>query len=323
MCELISVVVPVYNVSEYLESCLNGLSKQTDSNYEVILVDDGSTDQSCMICDDYCRIYKHFSLIKKTNGGVSSARNLGIKHARGQLLCFVDSDDFVKPDYLLDLRREMTQDVDFVLSKFYFVDDGKVLEPKSIHKVGCPDILFEKDTILACQAPYGKLFKKDIISRNSICFDEKVMYGEDRLFVYSYLLYVNKVSISPKMNYYYIRRQGSLTSKLYSIETEKYAYGECKRIINSLVEELNLNDKNKLINLYAEVCDFGNRILNVIYHTADLSRKERLVLFNEIDLDFHSKFLRADSLKEKFLRLLLRSRMYGLYDLIRFMKQVY
>lgn len=318
---MISVIVPVYNVSQYLVGCLNSLAQQKDNNYEIILIDDGSTDNSYNICEEFCREHANFLLLHKSNGGVSSARNLGIKKSHGRFVCFVDSDDCVGPNYISDLRREMNGDVDFVLSKFHFVDGDITTTPISVQKVGKVDILFEKDSIISCQAPYGKLFKRDIIIDKSIFFDENVSYGEDRLFVYSYLLSINNVAISPNINYYYIRRPGSLTSRIYSVETEYYAYRESKRIIDALVDKLEIFDCSKLINLYAEVCDYGNRVINSIYHTRSFSRNERLAKLNLINMDFHSKYLRADTLKERFLRLLLRCRFYSMYDLIRVVKE--
>ena len=320
MEKMISIVVPVYNASEYLEPCLQSLALQSDENYEVILVDDGSTDHSFNICEEFIRTHSNFKLIHKENGGVSSARNLGIKNSKGYYLSFVDSDDYVGTNYLADLRNAMKDNIDFVLSKFYFVDGEIITAPKSISITGGIKILFDKDTIIACQAPYAKLFKREIVIKNAISFDEKVRYGEDRLFVYSYLLAVNNVAISPYCNYYYIRRPGSLTSKIYSIETEYYAYRESKQLIDKIVDSLKLTESDSLRNLYAEVCDYGNRVINAIYHTGGLSRKERLSRMKIINMDFHSRYLRADTLKEKFLRVLLRWRFYCLYDLIRVIK---
>lgn len=320
MERLISVIVPIYNASEYLTDCLNSLAVQTDYNYEVILVDDGSTDQSYSICEDFCNHHDKFRVIHKENGGVSSARNHGILESKGELLCFVDSDDYVKPDYIKDLRCEMTLGVDFVLSKFYFVNGDDIITPFAEYRKGMPEVLFSKENIIACQAPYGKLFKSNIIVDNSIWFDENVRYGEDRLFVYTYIYYTHLVVVSSKLNYFYIRRPDSLTSKIYSLSQEEYAYKECKSVVNRLVEKLNLTEKDELDNLYAEICDFGNRILNAIYHTSGLSRKERCAMMNMIDMDFHSKYLRADSVKEKIIRLLLRMRLYAVYDIIRYIK---
>lgn len=321
MERLVSVIVPVYNASEYLNECLNSLAVQTDHNYEVILIDDGSTDQSYSICEDFCNHHAKFRIIHKANGGVSSARNHGILESKGDLLCFVDSDDYVKPDYIKDLRQEMTPEVDFVLSKFYFIEGDDITTPLAEYCKGMPGVLFSKANIIACQAPYGKLFRRNIIVDNSIRFDENVRYGEDRLFVYTYLYYTHWVVVSSKVNYLYIRRSGSLTSKIYSISKEEYAYLECKRVINALIDKLDLVETDKLHNLYAEICDFGNRVLNAIYHTHGLTRKERCNMMNIIDMDFHSKYLRADSIKEKVLRLLLRMHLFSVYDTIRYIKQ--
>ena len=98
--ELISVIVPVYNTGEFLENCLESISGQTYGNIEIILIDDGSTDNSSKICDDFSRKDSRFKVIHKSNGGVSSARNTGLDNVRGKYIAWVDSDDWVDSDYL-------------------------------------------------------------------------------------------------------------------------------------------------------------------------------------------------------------------------------
>ena len=100
MIRLISVVVPIYNVEDVLCFCIDSILNQTYSNFELLLVDDGSTDKSGDICDQYARKDTRIRVFHKENGGVSSARNLGIDNAIGECICFVDSDDYLEPDYL-------------------------------------------------------------------------------------------------------------------------------------------------------------------------------------------------------------------------------
>ena len=95
MSELISIIVPVYNVDAYIRDCLNSIARQTYKNIEVIMVDDGSTDASGQICDRYCELDERFHVIHKKNGGVSSARNSGLEAARGEYIGFVDPDDWI------------------------------------------------------------------------------------------------------------------------------------------------------------------------------------------------------------------------------------
>ena len=98
--DLISVIVPVYNVENYLKRCLDSIINQTYQNIEIILIDDGSTDNSGNLCEDYKKIDNRIKVVHKTNGGLSDARNTGIKKAKGKYITFVDSDDYVEYDYV-------------------------------------------------------------------------------------------------------------------------------------------------------------------------------------------------------------------------------
>lgn len=103
---LISVIVPVYNAERYLAKSINKFLQQTYPNFEIVLVDDGSTDASGKICDDYCSNNLHVHVVHKTNGGASDTRNVGIEYAHGELICFADSDDELTHDYVDDLYSD-------------------------------------------------------------------------------------------------------------------------------------------------------------------------------------------------------------------------
>lgn len=123
---LISVIVPVYNVETYLPQCIESLLNQKYQNLELLLIDDGSSDGSGAICDRYERLDKRVKAFHKENGGVSSARNLGLDHACGEWIAYVDSDDYVSPDYLQDLYTALQPGTDLVIERFrMFRDDGK------------------------------------------------------------------------------------------------------------------------------------------------------------------------------------------------------
>ena len=113
---LISIVIPVYNVEKYLEKCLQSVQNQTYNHFEVILVNDGSTDSSLSICEKFVNQDKRFSVFSKENGGMSSARNFGIKKAKGSFITFVDSDDYIVKDYLSHLVAGIKSETSIVLS---------------------------------------------------------------------------------------------------------------------------------------------------------------------------------------------------------------
>ena len=116
---MISVIVPIYNVEEVLAYCLSSIQKQTYTNIEVILVDDGSMDKSGLICDQFCRLDKRFRVIHKMNEGIAKARNVGVKEASGDYICFVDSDDMLHPQMLEKLFEALYNgDYDFSMCNY-------------------------------------------------------------------------------------------------------------------------------------------------------------------------------------------------------------
>ena len=101
----VSIIVPVYNVEKYLQRCIESILTQTETDFELLLIDDGSKDKSGLICDEYAQKDKRVNVIHKENGGVSSARNLGIEKANGEWMCFIDADDYVRQDFLSDIQQ--------------------------------------------------------------------------------------------------------------------------------------------------------------------------------------------------------------------------
>ena len=138
---LVSVIIPVYNVEKYLEECVNSVINQTYKNIEVILVDDGSTDSSGDICDEYVMFDSRISVLHKANGGLSSARNAGMKKASGEWIYFLDSDDFLELDmlsHLVNLATRKQADIVF-FDACSFTDDGTDIRQSYIVKNDYPD----------------------------------------------------------------------------------------------------------------------------------------------------------------------------------------
>ena len=216
----VSVIVPVYNTEKYLSACFESISRQTMTDFEVIIVDDGSTDGSGLFCDEYAGVDGRFSVFHKENGGVSSARNFALGYIKGEYICFIDSDDTVSGDYLETLVKN-ARDTDAVISVCRFnsgsenpgKDDIKVLE--------------KEEGIISVLAPGGgmggfigaKLFRADVIRTFGLGFDETLHLGEDLLFVCNYLLRcgdTDKVCICKKPLYYYVHREDSATEERFS-----------------------------------------------------------------------------------------------------------
>lgn len=242
---LISVIVPVYNVEPYLTQCINSILKQKYKNFELLLVDDGSKDGSGDICDSYLKQDRRVRVFHKANGGVSSARNLGLNNADGKWVAFVDSDDIVTPDYLSDLYRYVNgrDDVDLVIEKFSVFQDGSEVSPErlKLHSTNLEEyvtadfrsLVVDNDLVINCQS-FSKLFKLRIIRDNALRFPTVLSFAEDYYFVFNYLMHVgNKVVCADAANYFYRNRTGSLV---------KVGFGDFKKGYQNyvLIKELSL-----------------------------------------------------------------------------------
>ena len=141
---LISVIIPVYNVEKYLEKCLKSVQNQSYAHFEVILINDGSTDSSLKICEAFIKKDKRFSVLTKENGGLSSARNLGLKKIRGKYVTFVDSDDYLSEHYLKHFVSGIESEKSIVCSKFLLVDENGVFLSKR-QRIQEKKLIFSKE----------------------------------------------------------------------------------------------------------------------------------------------------------------------------------
>lgn len=192
----VSIVVPVYNVEKYLARCIDSLVKQTLKDIEIILVDDGSKDQSGDICDRYALEDQRIKIVHKSNGGLSSARNAGLDKASGKYVGFVDSDDDVEPDmYEQMLRTAERYDVDFVMSDYIRVLDnnscylktldieGGYYDRKKIRKIIFPNLIMGEDLDYGpLLSVWHCLYRRGFLAENDLCFDEQVRWSEDNIF---------------------------------------------------------------------------------------------------------------------------------------------
>lgn len=227
----ISIIVPVYNKEKYLLSCLESIQKQTYRDFEVILVDDGSTDNSKMVCDKYAEEHLTFKVVHKRNGGVSSARNAGIEQAKGEWLFFCDADDLLYPNALEIIAAGIEEKVDFLMFGYEKVtEDGKPL----LKKIEEKKKIIDKNNALmemfrASDYPYQgycvcKLFNKEIVTNNQIKFDEEISFNEDRLFVIDYLTHIkDNVFYSTTPVYKYIEWSSSAMGSLSKGYNKKFA----------------------------------------------------------------------------------------------------
>ena len=296
---MISVIVPVYNVEKYLEECLDSIQNQTYSDIEVILVNDGSLDNSKDICEKYCKEDNRFKLINQANQGQSVARNHGVAASTGEFIAFVDSDDIIRQDYLEVLIRYMSEEVDIVESQFtvhkkeFFNENYKEI-----------NVIFEGDSEEAVKAvpkhvlsvnPVTKLYRRSVV--------EAVPYLEGLIFedIYSgvgMLKYIRRIIKSDYTGYYY-RQHG--TSTMHRTFTEK-----------------NLNVftvSDKLIDLYSDRENLLPYIGSYLVHVTTMHYQDYIRKDNPYAKVYNQKLAEYVTLTKKNQELARKSRMIRLYNI--------
>ena len=242
----ISVVVPVYNAEKYLNSCVDSLLGQTYLNTEIILVDDGSIDNSGVICDSYALKNEHIRVIHKENGGVSSARNEGIANAIGSYICFVDADDYIDRDMLSKLYDKIIDgDNDISLCGIELVENEESIPLKENFE-GINNEFQRVENIV-----YGTLFgsasrcifPKNLIEKHNLKF-KNIRHCEDQIFFIEIASYAKNIFIVNEPLYNYRRNIDSGAKSKYYVDflDDRMRYFET---INNIIQKLNADQKEK------------------------------------------------------------------------------
>lgn len=260
---LLSIIIPVYNVEQYLEKCIESVIPMTIS-YEIILVDDGSTDSSLGICKKFEEINKNIKVVHKENGGLSSARNCGLSIATGKYVAFVDSDDWVeKGTYDTLLQKLGNKDVDILKFSYFIEYDGNVIEEHNILSNG----FYDREQIEKLILPYAfggdkladstiqkinlsawsNLYNLEFLKSNDLEFiSEREVGSEDFLFNIEALLNAKDILVVDECLYHYVQRVGSLTKQY-----RKNLYQQYSNLCKCLYMYMNSNEfLDKYINKY-------------------------------------------------------------------------
>lgn len=235
----VSIIVPIYNSEKCLKRCIDSILAQTFTDFELILINDGSQDNSGKICDDYAQKDSRIIVLHKENGGASSARNAGLDIAKGDYITFVDSDDTVSTNYL----NSFSYNADFEVAGLETVGNNNELDYPN-------NEVFLENTLgiynwflLDSHRKYltsicSKLFLKKNIESALLKFDTSLKYGEDTIFIYNYLSYCKKIYLSPNVIYqYYVN--SSLWDRKYTLNAQ-----ECVNHILTITNSLNLIEQN-------------------------------------------------------------------------------
>lgn len=291
---LISVIIPVYNVEKHLPRCIESLLEQDFLDFELLLIDDGSHDSSGKICDEYAKKDYRIQVHHKKNGGVSSARNAGLYMAKGKWICFVDSDDWVNKSYLSDFFLYPMLENAIVIQGLFFEFPNNKKRTFFSYDNKSTNLNFKENFIVENKlfhngSPVAKLFDMEIVKSNNILFDESISLNEDHLFVMEYYQYVENVTLLSAMNYHYWFNyfESSLTKK-------RHSYSECMKasegfleIFKILIKRFDITDHAYLCSLYT-ICGINQMFLGMINSCYS----------KHIDIPFSSRFHKLIELRE-------------------------
>lgn len=264
---MLTIIIPVYNVEKYITRCLDSILNQDFINFEVILINDGSTDNSLQICKHYKSIDDRIKVFSQENSGVSVARNRGIEMASGQWLCFIDGDDFIEKNILTDLINIVnTNNIDCVIAKAFIKSGNQKLKEKYPLKNSIINKNF-KGLDLAINEGYFRgsiwsvLYKKELLLNNNILFPTGIKNGEDTIFFSKILMYAQNIHISPLEFYNVYEREGS-ASRSWSFERILLMINNIK-YLQEYIKNNNLNLQQTYIlnyNIYRVVSTMFNTL---------------------------------------------------------------
>lgn len=276
----VSVIVPVYNVERYIRKCLESLVNQTLYDMEIIIVNDGSTDLSKNIIEEYTNQYSNVKYYKKENGGLSDARNYGMKYATGEYVAFLDADDYIDAKtYEIMYEKAQKENSDIVECNFYWVY-GKRKKKDIGEKYDGKTEMMEKARVVA----WNKLYRRELIENLQIEFPKGLQY-EDVEFFYKLVPYIEKVSFVKEPLIYYIQRKDSLsnfqnekTRDIFTVLENVILFYKSKNLYEKYKEELEYTYTRLLL------CSSFKRITKI------KKKSTRIELLNETWIKLNTMF---------------------------------
>lgn len=321
----ISVIVPVYNAKKHLNRCIDSILSQSFQDFEIILIDDGSTDDSGQICDEYSVSCDRISCIHKSNGGVSSARNAGLSKSKGEYITFIDGDDLVYPHYLSNLCSHMRDEIDLVFS-YAVLDYGgtpkkedhaeMVIEKESLH------LFLEQEKIKRHTGPWAKLFRSSLIKQEGLLFPERLPIGEDAVFLFNYLAFCRKIWFTNDHDYeYFVNSPNSLTKKLYSPSRELEIFKIIENAVFDLISSCSVSSTVAKDSLNDLLYGYVIRILDSLYFSDNNDVGTRIQVIKSLPGYLISSNHYTGAFRSDILAFLLKNRMLYVYDFVRIVAQ--
>ncbi|SEG71801.1 glycosyltransferase family 2 protein [Sphingobacterium lactis] len=309
-----SIIIPLYNSEDYIIKTLESISKQNFNDFEVIIINDGSTDNGATICENYCLNDQRFNLFNQSNQGVSSARNQGIKEANGKYLLFIDADDFIDAHYLETLQKEQLKYPEsFIVLDFYKVDlEGEKNEIYNIkdQAISCYDFTHQFHI-----TKYGyvasKIYDRSIVIENNVQFPENIKLAEDCIFFINYLRFIEKIFLSSYKGYYYQVIPNSAVSRKISMQDIFTLYDQIKLSLTQLLEKSNSKD------LVGGQLTFWTKALFDNIYNLNLTKVKRIESLQFMHKAYHHEVMTLFSksrVRGKLLKLSFQMQSFQLFD---------
>lgn len=257
---MFSVIIPVYNVERLLPRCIESVMAQDYEDWELVLVNDGSKDKSGEVCDAYAAQDGRIRVIHSANHGVSHARNMGIDAARGEMICFIDSDDWVEKNYLSSMARYSLDDDTLVIAGIVHDRGGQSkaefrFEEGESYDISQPSDFIVRNRIPGHGYPVAKCFRKRIFTQHGLRFDERISFHEDHLLYWQYLMHTGKIALTSVAAYHYVHQEGgvSLSGRKHPAANMVMASESLVAAFAGLVERFRIHDTVYEKSLYTEL----------------------------------------------------------------------
>lgn len=292
MCKMpiVSIIIPVYKVEKYLPHCVESILRQTYGDWELLLIDDGSPDRSGQICDEYAAKDAKIRVFHKKNGGVSSARNVGLDNAKGEWVMFVDADDWIEPQCIETCMKAVEKEhLDLVQFNYRMVNDKGVNLPSKTKEIPAMESekYIKQNSFNVCV--WGALIARSIITANSIRFAEDINLAEDQLFIMTSMVNALRIAFIKDTLYNYLQ-----------IETSAVHNSKTKDILKSMDLLNDFKQSHPIFNKH--IVYQNNQFCYQLVLNNEMSIKEICKLYNAND---EIDSLRARFLHYPFTRLLL------------------
>lgn len=320
----ISVIVPIYNAEKYLRECIDSVLNQTFEDFELLLINDGSTDNSGAICSTYAQKDNRIRVFDKENGGVSSARNIGLDNAIGEWISFIDADDHIGKNYLQDFVKVGLNKEELIVQEL--VKDGKIKKSYDYGNWSLEDIeiLLNNNDIFSNGFPFCKLYNLAVIKENFLKFNKNLRFCEDLVFYLEYISYIKSIKFINHASYFYTINEISATSKTYTFEQYTTVLTEIKKQTERIVCSMKWSQFNQITNMFGMILFLA--LTSIFYKENNYSSISRIKKLKELStndkFNFIKKYIQKRSTKTVEL-FFYNNLLKGNYKIVNFLFPIY